>query len=142
MIFRQSFSGKITQNDMEEDDDRAADPEDVQFEEDGGGVRWQSTTIIGHVSQLLTEQDYGRHVSGEDVARGIGIRGQVSGNEVNTVKATTTLFYKRPIYKDFLYLIIAPEVIWSEEESWDEEFVMKVGIDLLLWGDDPWVDQR
>jgi hypothetical protein len=135
-LFRQSLSGKITQDEAETDDERALDPEDDWFGVDGGGVRWQSSTTIGYVTELLNERDYGRLVNGEDVAKGYGVRGNVSGNQENSYEAKVTLFLKRPLYKDYLFYIISPEVIWREEESWDEEWVLRFAVDMLLWGDD------
>jgi hypothetical protein len=136
-LFRQTFSVKITQDEVDRDKQASEDMDDPQFGDDGGGFRWQSSTIVGSVSQLLDEQDYGRRVGGEDVARGFGLRAQVRGNAVKTLEARTTLYYKRPIHRDYLYLILAPEVIWDEEQSWNEEFLINVGVEMLLWGDDP-----
>lgn len=135
-LLRQSLSGKITQDEAEKDEERAMDPDDYRFGVDGGGVRWQSSTTLGYVTELLNERDYGRLVNGEDVAKGYGIRGNVSGNQQNSYEARVTLFLKRPLYKDYLFYIISPEVIWQEEESWNEEWVLRMGIDMLLWGDD------
>jgi hypothetical protein len=135
-LFRQSMSGKVTQNDADEDEEVSQDPDSFEFGEDGKGVRWQSTTTFGYVTELLAEEDYGRLVNGEDVAKGYGIRGQIQGNAASSLQAKATLFLKRPLYKDFLFYIISPEVIWNEEDSWDEEFVLRVGLDLLLWGDE------
>lgn len=135
-LLRQSLSGKITQNDAEEDDKRSTNPDNVQFGKDGGGVRWQSNTMFGYVTELLTERDYGRMVNGEDVAKGYGIRGNIFGNQVDSTQAKVTLFIKRPLYKDFMFYVISPEVVWKQEESWDEEWVLRVGVDMLLWGDE------
>jgi len=137
LLFRQTFSGKITKDDLESDDKKADDPESPQFGDDGGGVRWLASTTLGYVPHLLDERDYGRRVGGKDVARGVGIRGQIRGNAVKSLEAKVTLFHKRPIYKDFLFLVLAPEVVWDEEESWKEEYILNVGVEMLVWGDDP-----
>lgn len=136
-LFRQSFSARISQKDIDQDEESAGDPDDPQFGDDGRGVRWQSSTILGYVPLLLDEKDYGRRIGGEDVARGIGLRGQVRGNAVKTLDAKVTLYMKGPLYKDFLYYILAPEVVWDEEEDWKEEYVLNFGVEMLIWGDDP-----
>ncbi len=137
MLFRQTFSGKITQDEVDSDESKAMNPDSPQFGDDGGGVRWLASTTLGYVPHLLDERDYGRRVGGKDVARGSGIRGQIRGNAVKSLEAKVTLFHKRPIYKDFLYLVLAPEVVWDEEEAWKEEYVFNIGVEMLLWGDDP-----
>lgn len=135
-LFRQSASVKWSQSFNDEDEERAADPENVQFGQDGGGYRWDSTTIFGYVTHLLNERDYGRQVGAKDIASGVGLKARISGNEVETLKAQLTLLSKGPLYKDYLYWIIAPEVIWDDEVNWNEEWVLKVGFEMLLWGDD------
>lgn len=136
-MLRQSFSLRWTQEQADEDDKAEVNEDSSQFGYNGGGYRWDSTTVLAYVPLLLDERDYGRRVNGEDIARGFGVKGRVTGNEVNSTKATVTLFYKNPAYKDFLYFILAPEVVWSEENNWNEEYVLKAGFEMLLWGDDP-----
>jgi hypothetical protein len=138
MIFRQSFSLKWSQKLEKEDGDRAADEENPQFGDDGNGYRWDSTSILGYVPLLLNERDYGRRVGGSDVAKGSGVKARVSGNEIETLEARLTLFNKGPVYKDFLHYILGPEVIWKDDADWKEEYVFKVGFEMLLWGDDPY----
>jgi len=53
------------------------------------------------------------------------------------LEAKATLYMKGPLYKDFLYWVVAPEVVWEEEQDWKEEFVLNMGVEILLWGDDP-----
>ncbi|MDF3129396.1 hypothetical protein P0Y35_09335 [Kiritimatiellaeota bacterium B1221] len=135
LIFRQAFSLKWTQELADDDDKSEVNEESSQFGYNGGGYRWDATTIWGYVPALLDERDYGRRVGGDDVARGYGLKARVTGNEVNTTKATFSLFVKRPAYKDFLYFVIAPEVVWAEDNKWDEEYVLKAGFEMLVWGD-------
>lgn len=137
MVFRQALSLKWSQKLKDEDLESAADEEGPQFGEDGKGVRWESTSILGYVPLLLDERDYGRRVGGSDVAKGSGIKATVFGNEIETLQARITLFNKGPFYKDFLYYIIGPEVLWRDEDEWKEEYVFKFGVEMLLWGDDP-----
>lgn len=137
MIFRQAISLKWSQKLEEDDRDRAIDEDGPQFGEDGNGYRWESTTILGYVPQLLDERDYGRRVGGSDVAKGTGMKGSVVGNEIKTLQARISLFTKGPAYKDFLYYIAGPVVIWRDDDDWKEEFVFKVGFEMLLWGEDP-----
>jgi hypothetical protein len=134
-IFRQTFSLKWSQKLEEEDADRAADEESPQFGDDGNGTRWDSTTIWGYVPLLLDERDYGRRVGGSDVAKGTGLKLRVSGNEIKTLETRLSLFNKGPVRKDFLYYILGPEVIWQDDQDWKEEYSIKFGFEMLLWGD-------
>ncbi|MGA0334115.1 MAG: hypothetical protein ACO3N7_03930 [Kiritimatiellia bacterium] len=138
MIFRQSFSLKWSQKFQEDDRKSAADEDHPQFGDDGKGYRWDSTSILGYVPLLLDERDYGRRVGGSDVAKGTGIKFRVSGNQIKTLEGRITLFNKGPIYKDFLYYIVGPEVIWQDDQNWKEEYAIKAGFEMLLWGDDPY----
>lgn len=108
-LFRQSVSGKITKEEWENDEKKALNPDSPQFGDDGGGVRWLAQTTFGYIPLLIDERDYGGRVGGKDVARGVGVRGQIRGNQVKSLEAKVTLFHKRPIYKDFLFLVLAPE---------------------------------
>ncbi len=134
-MFRQAFSLKWTQELEDEDDKSEVNEESSQYGYNGGGYRWDATTIWGYVPALINERDYGRRVGGDDVAKGIGLKARVTGNEVKTTKATLTLFLKRPAYKDFLYFVLGPEVVWAADSDWDEEFVLKAGFEMLVWGD-------
>ena len=136
VMYRQSFSLKWTQELADEDTENEVNEDSSQFGYDGGGYRWDSTTILGYVTELLDERDYGRRVGGDDVAKGYGIKARVTGNEINSTKATVSLFVKRPAYKDFLYFILAPEVVWAEDANWNEEYVLKAGFEMMLWGDE------
>jgi len=135
-MFRQSLSTQWTQKAEKEDRRNAADPEHFLFETDSGGYSWDVTSILGYATLLLDERDYGRMVGGGDVARGAGVRVSVRGTFEETLSTRLTLFGKKPFYRDYLYLILAPEVRWELERNWNEEYVVKFGLEMLLWGDD------
>ncbi len=135
-MFRQSFSTQWTQKAEREDRRNAADPEHFLYENDPGGYRWDATSILGYAALLLDERDYGRLVGGGDVAQGVGIRLSVRGTLEETHSTRLTLFGKKPFYRDYLYVILAPEVRWELETNWKEEYVVKFGLEMLLWGDD------
>ncbi|WFB36129.1 hypothetical protein P3T73_18405 [Kiritimatiellota bacterium B12222] len=136
MMYRQALSLKWTQDQEKQDKENAADMDSYQYGSDGGGYSWDSTTVIGYASQLLKPDDYGKRIGADEVARGTGIKVQVTGNEVATLKAELTLFLKGPLYKDFVYYIIGPSVNWADENDWDEEYTAKIGFEMLLWGDE------
>ena len=126
---------KWSQKNYEEDRDRAENPDHVQFGDDGQGWRWESSTMYGLVTKLLDERDYGRRVNGDDVADAYAIRALFKGNITEMTEARLAFFRKGGLYKDFLYYIIGPEVVWEDQYDWDEAYVLKLGVEMLFWGD-------
>jgi len=33
--------------------------------------------------------------------------------------------------------VIAPQISWEEENSWEAEYSIQIGVEVLMWGDDP-----
>jgi len=138
MLFRQSLSLKWTQQQKEDDQNDSVNENSAQFGENGEGYRWDSTTIYGYVPELLNEEDYGQRVSGDDIARGTVLKAQLTGSAVETLQANLTLYNKGPFYKDFVYYVVGPEVIWKSENDWKEAYQLTFGFEILLWGKDPY----
>ncbi len=136
-VFRNTGSIKWSQKEQEDDERKANDEENVQFGDDGNGVRWQVNTSFAYVTKLLDERDYGRRVNGSDLAAGQGVRVQFRGNAAEYLETKVTLFWKRPLYKDYLYYIVAPEADWADENDFDTEYTLKLGLEMLVWGDKP-----
>jgi len=132
-LFRQSVSGKWNKAQADEDSDDAGNPDSFLFGEDGKGYRW----AVAYVPRLLNEQKYGRRISGGDVADGWGLRGRVRGDAVQTLSYELTVMRKGPLYKDFVYYVIAPQVTWEKKFDWEAEYTIEIGVEMLIWGDDP-----
>ncbi|MGE9290333.1 MAG: hypothetical protein ACQKBT_05045 [Puniceicoccales bacterium] len=135
-LFRPTVSLRWDQKDRDEDRESADDPTSSQYGQDGMGYRWSVSTVVGYVPHLLDENDYGRRVGGSDVADGWGLRGRVEGNISQTLSYDLTVFRKAPLYKDFVFYVIAPEVQWEQDNSWEAEYSIQIGVEVLLWGQD------
>ena len=134
-LFRQTLSGKWNKQQQDDDSDDAADPDSFLFGENGGGYRWAVTSLVGYVPKLLNEKDYGRRVSGSDVADGWGVRGRVEGDGAQTLSYELSLLRKGPLYKDYLYYVITPKMEWERQNNWETEYKIEIGIEMLIWGD-------
>lgn len=132
--FRQALSLKWTTKYASGDEDNETDTNSAQFGDNGGGWRWEYTTIFGYAKELLEEKDLGRRINGSDLADGFGVRFTVSGDAAEAGKARILLFRKAPLHSRWLYYVISPEVNWSDENDWGRELVIKVGLEALLWG--------
>jgi len=133
-LFRQSASAKWDQRNYRDDRGAAQDPTSTQFGADGEGYRWSLSSVVGYVPLLLDEEDYGRRVSGSDVADGWALRGRVDGNIAQVLSYDITLFRKGPLYKDYVFYVIAPEIQWEQENGWKPEYTVQIGVEVLLWG--------
>ncbi|MBC2601790.1 hypothetical protein [Puniceicoccus vermicola] len=134
-LFRQTLSAKWNKQQQDDDSDDANDPDSYLYGEDGGGYRWAATSLIGYVPKLLNEKEYGRRVNGSDVADGWGIRGRIEGDAAETLSYEMSLMRKGPLYKDYVYYVIAPKVQWEAENNWGAEYKIEIGIEMLIWGD-------
>jgi len=136
-LFRQTASAKWSQEARDDDSNDAKDPTNFQFGEDGKGYSWSLDTVVGYVPSLLEEDDYGKRVSGSDVADGWGFRYRLGGNAAQALTTDVTIFRKGPLYKNFVYYVIAPQISWEEKNSWEAEYSIQIGVEVLMWGDDP-----
>jgi hypothetical protein len=99
------------------------------------GFRWSYVCITGRARELLNETQLGRVISGSDLARGGGLRFMVSGGYHQLDVVDVTYFMKWRVRADWLYLVVAPEVGWKAANEWVREWTLKVGFDMLFWGD-------
>lgn len=114
---------------------RSKSMSDASVTNDEHGVQWEQTVILGYVQELIDERDYGRIASGDDLARGGGIRVSLFGGPRSIDTLRVTLFYKAHLYKRWLYFVVGPEVEQSVATEWNPEFRVKVGVDALFWGE-------
>lgn len=136
-LFRNSLSGKWNKKKEEDDYDNSIDPDSYLFGQDGKGYRWAATSLVAYVPALLDEKNYGRRISGGDVADGWGIQGRVRGDAVQTLSYEVTFLRKGPLYKEYLYYVIGPQVSWEKKYDWKPEYKIEIGVEMLIWGDNP-----
>jgi hypothetical protein len=98
------------------------------------GFRWSEVFIFDHAMELLDETHLGRIVSGDDVAHGGGVRLAAFGGFHFADEYQAGLFYRWPLRKKWLYLLVAPDIDWKKIYNWNPEKTIKFGIEILFWG--------
>jgi hypothetical protein len=121
------FSTSIKWSGQDRDDDHRTGRKDM-------GFRWSEVFIFDHANELLDETQLGRVVSGYDVARGWGIQLAAFGGFHFVDEYRAGIFYRRPLRKKWMYLYLAPEIIWKNVDNWNREWMIKFGIEMLFWG--------
>ena len=48
-----------------------------------------------------------------------------------------TALYRRPAYRDWIYLEIGPELEWNNDRDWEVIPRFRVGFDAVFWGVGP-----
>jgi hypothetical protein len=107
---------------------------DRQTERKDAGFRWSEVFIFDHANELLDETQLGRLVSGYDVANGYGIRLAAFGGFHNIDEYQAGIFFRRPLRKKWLYLLVEPDIDWKKINNWNPERTIKFGVEILFWG--------
>jgi hypothetical protein len=121
------FSTSIKWSKQDRDADRRTERND-------DGFRWSEVFIFDHAMELLDETYLGRIVSGDDIAHGGGIRLAAFGGFHFADEYQTGIFYRWPLRKKWLYLLVAPDIDWKKINNWSPEKTIKFGIEILFWG--------
>jgi hypothetical protein len=121
------FSTSIKWSEQDRDNDHQTERKDE-------GFRWSEVFIFGHAKELMDEMQLGRVVAGEDVAHGWGIRLAAFGGFHLVDEYRAGIFYRRPLRKKWMYLLVEPEINWRNENNWNHEWKIKFGIEMLFWG--------
>jgi hypothetical protein len=103
------------------------------------GIEWEQTLKLGKVSQALEDKWNWKRVLGvDDIARGHVLRYSLFSNSENgdtTInRHRLTYFYRKPFYKKWIYLEVAPGVEAEDKEDWKVVPVITIGFDMLFWG--------
>jgi hypothetical protein len=117
--------------------DDEAPPEDPEEFFDGDrGFEWEQSLSLGYVTKLMSVKDRGRIVSFDRVAEATGIRaslfGHTEGDYAGPDRVRVSLGHRRPIYKNWIFLVIVPEVEWYKEFDWEFVPRIRVGFDMLF----------
>ena len=98
------------------------------------GWDWELTLLSGYANELFDETVYGRLADGSDVARGGGFRFSVLGGLHIVQSYNLTFLYRDHLYKQLLYYLIKPSVSWQDENDWQANYSLILGIDILIYG--------
>ena len=111
-------------------------PEDPdEYYESNAGLEWEQSLVLGYVNKLLSSKYVGKDVSMNKVAKATGLRLSVFGNTDRVggaERVRLSLGHRRPIYKDWMFLMITPELEWYKENNWEYITRIRVGIDMLF----------
>lgn len=110
-------------------------PEEEEYYYADAGMEWEHSFMVGYVSKMLSSKDVGKNVGISKVARATGLMVSVFGNTERTggpERVRFSLGHRRPIYKDWMFLMIIPELEWYKEKDWAFIPRIRVGIDMLF----------
>lgn len=102
------------------------------------GVEWEQGVTAGYAAKLLDRRLRGRAVSRRDLAHGWSVRYAVGGNlgsdtlqPFNYHRLQVT--YRRPLYRDWVFLDVTPELEWRREFDWRTDSLLRIGFDAVFW---------
>jgi hypothetical protein len=121
------FSTSVKWSRQDRDDDQKTGRED-------SGFRWSEVFLLEYAKELLDESQLGRVVSGDDIARGWGMRLSAFGGFHFVDEYRAGIFYRLPLRKKWMYAFAGPEIKWRNENKWAREWTIKFGIEMLFWG--------
>jgi hypothetical protein len=121
------FSTSVKWSKQDRDDDQKAERED-------NGFRWSEVFLLEYAKELLEESQLGRVVSGDDIARGWGIRLSAFGGFHFAEEYRAGIFYRWPLRKKWMYSFAGPEIKWKNVNNWNREWTLRCGIEMLFWG--------
>ena len=87
--------------------------------------------------ELLDPGRRGQHVRVEDLVHGIGllgsIRGHVDSDESVMDRYRASVVYRRPLYSNWIFLVLQPELEWRNDNDWDMVTTLRIGADMVFW---------
>jgi len=98
------------------------------------GFRWSEVFLLSYAKELLDESQLGRIISGDDIARGWGLRLSAFGGFHYADEYRAGIFYRWKLRKKWMYSYAGPEIKWKNEDNWNQEWTLKCGIEMLFWG--------
>ncbi len=106
------------------------------FSQSTDGLEWEHTFRGMFVRELLEESSRGEDTDDSDMARGIGARYSMFGSDKSITEHRVALVYRRPFYKQWIYLEVDPGLKWRLDSAWDVEPYVLLGLDFYFWGTD------
>ncbi len=98
------------------------------------GWDWELTLLGGYAQELIDQSVFGRLAEGSDLAKGGGFRFSALGSLHIVESYNLTLLYRGHLYKSWLYYVIKPNISWPQDNDWEAEYSLTLGIDILIFG--------
>jgi hypothetical protein len=108
-----------------------------RWTENTEGYEWEQSLALGYVPQLLQSKHRDQNISAHDTARAVGVRYSILGHkdsEAIVDRHRVTLAFRFPLYKNFIYGEVLPELDFENVNDWDPVQKIRLGVDMLFWG--------
>lgn len=101
------------------------------------GFQWASAWNYGFAPNLIQHFDQRPLTGAMDFAKGANFMYRISGSlgDDNVItEHQTALTLRHPIRGNWLFAFAVPEIRWLKENNWDPVYRIRIGIDILFWG--------
>ncbi|MEM0966676.1 MAG: hypothetical protein AAGJ81_11055 [Verrucomicrobiota bacterium] len=109
----------------------------IRITEATEGFEWASAIDFMHAARLIEPSDDPPLISSSALNRGLAltyrISGHISGSKTID-EHRVSLTYRYPLRKNWMFLVISPEIRWERDNDWGPDERIRVGIDMLFWG--------
>ena len=100
------------------------------------GVEWKQSFLFMYARKMIREVLFERRAGGQDLAMGFGLRASVFGHKsgsgiIDRYRLTAPI--KIPMWREWLYLVIAPELEFRNEDDWQSIPGVKFGFQGIFW---------
>ena len=106
----------------------------IKFTTDAEDYEWAASFKAMRVQRLLDERRRGKAIGWDDTAVSQGLRFAVYGTDGTLDTYRFAFGFRGPLYKKWIYWELDPGLEWEEEDDYDTTFVLRLGLDLLFWG--------
>ncbi len=105
----------------------------ARWTEKSDGVEWDQSVTLSEILASLVEGDRKSDLFYAHKARGIqfSVFGHHDGHNVMD-RYRLSLRFRKPIYKKWVYLHIIPEINWRDENEWDTDPGVRIGVELIF----------
>lgn len=105
------------------------------WRKDLDATEWSQGLYFAHVDSVIEPERQTRRIRGRDFGKARGLLLEAGGDRTSGADFyKATLFYKRPLHSDWLYIEATPFVVWEQERDWQPDPGLRIGFDVLFWG--------
>jgi len=103
-----------------------------RISESTDGLEWQQTFSLGHMTDLVDEENRLENLGTNDTVQCMALTASVFGKDRRTDTYRTTFLFRYPIHKTFVLLEAEPGLEWREEHDWTTQYRFDLGVVLLF----------
>jgi len=109
----------------------------IRITEATQGFEWASELTLARVVRLIEPSKDPPLISSRSMNQGLDlayrISGHISGSKTID-EHRVTLTYRYPIRKNWMFLVVSPEIRWERSNNWVPDERIRIGVDILFWG--------